>query len=112
MEEVLMKNDYIEQVCVAGLGIPQPIALVNLSEVGLAADKTAMETSFKETMQKVNRDRAKFEQISTIIVQNEIWSEDNGLLTPTLKVKRGQIDDRYLENYLAWHEAAEKVIWA
>lgn len=112
MEEVLMKNDYIEQVCVAGLGIPQPIALVNLSEVGLAAEKADMETAFIESLQKVNSDRAKFEQISTIIVQKEIWSEDNGLLTPTLKVKRGKIDDRYLENYLEWHEAPKEVIWA
>ena len=111
MEEILMKNDYIEQVCVAGLGIPQPIALVNLSEVGLAADKAAVEAALIESIQLANKDRAKFEQISTIIVQKEPWSEDNGLLTPTLKVKRGKIDDRYLGNYLEWHEAADKVIW-
>ena len=111
MEEVLMKNDYIEQVCVAGLGIPQPIALVNLSEVGLSADKAAMENAFKESLQLVNSKRAKFEHISTIVVQKEPWSEGNGLLTPTLKVKRGKIDDRYLGNYLDWHEAADKVIW-
>ena len=111
MEEVLMKNDYIEQVCVAGLGIPQPIALVNLSEVGLAANKAEIESAFKASLHKVNSDRAKFEQISTIVVQKEPWSEDNGILTPTLKVKRGKIDDRYREQYLEWHKAAETVIW-
>jgi len=112
MEEVLMKNDFIEQVCVAGLGIPQPIALVNLSELGLTADKAVMEASFKESLQQTNSTRAKFEQISTLIVQKEPWSEDNGLLTPTLKVKRGKIDDRYLNNYLGWHEDKERIIWA
>ena len=107
-----MKNDFIEQVCVAGLGIPQPIALVNLSELGLAADKAEMEASFKESLQETNSNRAKFEQISTLVVQKEPWSEDNGLLTPTLKVKRGKIDDRYLTNYLGWHEDKEQIIWA
>lgn len=34
LEEVLAKNEFVEQVCVVGLGIPQPIALYNLSEIG------------------------------------------------------------------------------
>jgi long-chain acyl-CoA synthetase len=111
MEEVLMKNDYIEQVCVAGLGIPQPIALVNLSEIGLATDKETVTESILESIKQVNGTRANFEKISTAIIQKEAWSVDNGILTPTLKVKRGKLDETYQEDYLNWHEASEKVIW-
>ena len=111
MEEVLMKNDYIEQVCVAGLGNPQPIALINLSEIGIAADKAAVSQSIQESVEKANSTRAKFEKISTAIIQQEVWSVDNDLLTPTLKVKRGKIDEKYSSTYLDWHEAKEKVIW-
>ena len=111
MEEVIMKNDYVEQVCVAGLGIPQPIALVNLSEIGQKADKSEVAQSLQESILAANSDRAKYEHISTAIIQSEQWSEANSLLTPTLKVKRSKIDDRYSQQYLSWHEDAEKVIW-
>jgi len=112
MEEELMKNDYIEQVCVAGLGIPQPIALINLSEIALTKDKETVAQSILESVQAVNSKRANFERMSTAIIQAEAWSVENDLLTPTLKVKRGKIDDRYTKEYLTWHEAKEKVIWA
>ena len=111
MEEVLMKNDYIEQVCVAGLGIPQPIALVNLSEIGMAADKEAVSQSIIDSVQLVNSTRANFEKISTAIIQKEVWSIDNDILTPTLKVKRGNLDAKYQKEYSNWHEADEKIIW-
>ena len=112
MEEVLSKNDFIEQVCVAGLGIPQPIALVNLSEIGLAEDKETVMASIKESIIETNEERANYEKVSTVIILAEAWSEDNGLLTPTLKVKRSQIDDKYLSQYLNWHESKDKIIWA
>ncbi len=111
LEEVLMGNDYIEQICVAGLGIPQPIALVNLSEIGLAADKSEVENSILESVQNLNSQRASFERISTVVIQKEAWSEANRCLTPTLKVKRGTLDDKFGKQYLGWHEAKEKVIW-
>ena len=111
LEEVLMKNGYIEQICVAGLGIPQPIALVNLSEIGQAADRTEVEAALLESVQQLNSQRAPFERISTVIIQEEAWSEENRCLTPTLKVKRGTLDDKFGRQYLAWHEQKEKIIW-
>jgi len=112
MEEVIMKNDYVEQVCVAGLGIPQPIALVNLSEIGQAADKSVVAQSLESSLKAANQDRAKYEHISTAIVKSEPWSVDNDILTPTLKVKRGKIDDLYGSDFLNWHEASDKIIWS
>lgn len=111
MEEILMKNDYIEQVCVAGLGIPQPIALINLSEVGMGVDKEALQNSILESIQEVNQRGAKFERISTAIIDKAIWSDANGFLTPTLKVKRWKLDEVYGKQYSVWHESTEKVIW-
>lgn len=111
MEEILMKNDYIEQVCVAGLGIPQPIALINLSEVGLGVDKETLQYSILESIQEVNNRGAKFERISTAIIDKAVWSEANGFLTPTLKVKRWKLDEQYGNQYSVWHESADKVIW-
>jgi len=111
MEEELMKNGYVEQVCVAGLGIPQPIALFNLSEIGQDANKKNVTESIVNSIQILNSTRANFERISTAVIQQEAWSEANDLITPTLKVKRGNLDSRYSKDYLNWHESPDKVIW-
>ncbi|MEM7299388.1 MAG: AMP-dependent synthetase, partial [Bacteroidota bacterium] len=111
IEEGMMKNEYIEQVCVAGLGIPQPIALINLSEIGLATDRNIIEQSLAATVNQVNNTRANYERISTIIIQQEAWSIENELLTPTLKVRRGKMDEIYGKRYLSWHETEGRIIW-
>ncbi len=111
IEEGIMENDFVEQVCVVGLGIPQPIALVNLSEIGLAGNPADVEQSILDTVNQVNKTRANYERISTVIIQRESWSVENDLLTPTLKVKRGKIDDRFGSDYLPWHETEGKVLW-
>ena len=111
MEEVLAKNDYIEQCCVAGLGIPQPICLVNLSEKGMESDRQGVMASLENDLKALNADLAGYQKVSTIIVNKDVWSESNKLLTPTLKVRRGAIDDKYGSSYLDWHEDESKVIW-
>ncbi|MEP3891611.1 MAG: AMP-binding protein [Hellea sp.] len=112
LEEILAENDYVEQVCVVGLGIPQPIALFNLSAAGLKGERSDVEISITETMGALNATRAKFERISTAIIQSEAWSPENDCLTPTMKVKRFTLDDRFSPQYLNWHEAPFNVIWA
>ncbi len=111
LEEVLAKNDFVEQVCVVGLGIPQPIALYNLSEIGQKADKAEVEKSLITSIAALNETRAKYEHISTAVIQSEAWTMDNEFLTPTLKVKRFNLDSTFGEQYLHWHENPDKVIW-
>lgn len=111
LEEVILVNDYIEQVCVVGLGIPQPLAMVNLSEIGLAADKTEVENSIRETVKQLNAQRANYERISTTVIHKEMWSIANELVTPTLKVKRGLMDKKFANSYRQWHAAESDVLW-
>ena len=41
----------------------------------------------------------------------ETWSQENDFLTPTLKVKRFNLDSAYVDQYLDWHEDEREVIW-
>jgi long-chain acyl-CoA synthetase len=41
----------------------------------------------------------------------EAWTVDNDLITPTLKIKRNRIEDRYTRNYEAWTHLGQIVIW-
>jgi len=112
LEEEISKNEYIEQCCVVGLGIPQPICLINLSEEAKKLEKSAIEQSIQDTIEELNSKVANYERISTVVIQLDTWSEDNGILTPTLKVKRGTLDDRYGKEFLKWNDSNDKIIWS
>ncbi|MEW7289243.1 AMP-binding protein [Aquimarina sp. 2304DJ70-9] len=111
LEEKIEKNELIEQVCIAGLGIPQPIAIVNLSEVAQSVPKEEIESSLDNTLVSLNEDLANYTRVSTIIVDSKIWNTENALLTPTLKIRRGEIDNQFGENFLDWHNDKKNVIW-
>ncbi|MBX2849215.1 MAG: AMP-binding protein [Acidiferrobacterales bacterium] len=111
LEEAIAKNEFVEQVCVVGLGIPQPIALLNLGEAALGHSEQEIADSLAETVKDLNLTRAKYENVSTVVVQKEAWTDQNGFLTPTLKVKRTELDKSFGKQYLEWHEDDESVLW-
>ena len=104
-------NENIEQICVAGLGIPQPLGLVCLSEIGQKAGKETVMANLKSELQRVNQHLAPHEKISTMIVAKEAWSDMNKMLTPTLKIRRGAINEKYMDQMSDWHHADDSVIW-
>ena len=111
IEEKFSGNKLIEQICVAGIGCPQPVVLVNLSEIGLNKQKEEVTQSLKDQLTAINQALHGHEIVSTVVVTKEPWSPDNNLLTPTLKIRRGSIDERYMAQYASWHEHQDKVIW-
>jgi long-chain acyl-CoA synthetase len=111
LEEYLAQNEYLEQVCVVGLGCSQPIALVNLSPGAWNSSRKAVEDSLQETLNAVNHQLANYHRISTIVIDKVNWSEANRLLTPTMKVRRAALDESYGEAYEQWHRAKEVVVW-
>jgi long-subunit acyl-CoA synthetase (AMP-forming) len=36
---------------------------------------------------------------------------ENGLLTPTLKLKRSAIEERYRPSLAGWYATGERIIW-
>lgn len=111
IEERFSENENIEQICVVGLGLVQPMALVVLSEKGRCCAKEEVHSSLDAHLKMANSSLAHHEVISTIIIMNEPWTAENELLTPTLKTRRGAIDDRYREMYEQWEAMPEKVVW-
>ncbi|MEM8906389.1 MAG: AMP-binding protein [Bacteroidota bacterium] len=112
LEEILAENDFVEQVCVAGLACAQPLALVNLSELGTKATKKTVEASLGNALERVNTGLSNYHKISTIVIHQELWSEANQLLTPTMKVRRSKMDECFGQQYQDWHEAPAKIVWA
>ena len=94
-----------------GTGIPQPIALITLSPSGRSKSKEDISTSIIETINSVNPKLEKHEKIEKAIVMSEEWNVDNGLTTPTLKLKRNSIEKIHREMYSSWFESKETVIF-
>lgn len=61
------------------------------------------------TLISLNKDLANYERVSTIIIDRNTWNTENGLLTPTLKIRRGEIDNKFSENFLEWHNSEKKL---
>ncbi len=112
LEMKLSANKSIEQVCVVGDGIPQPIALVTLSDLGKSRSKEDLEASFKKTLEVTNPKFETYERMKKIVVLDGEWTVDNGLLTPSMKIKRNHVEKMHKSNYVEWYEVSGKIVWA
>ena len=109
IEMKLSANKNIEQVCVVGTEIPQPIAIIVLSERGKNKLKEDLIHSLDTTIKVVNPKLDSHEKIHNLVVVKEEWTVENKLLTPTMKIKRNAIEKLYSTNYKSWYEG-DKII--
>ena len=109
IESRLSGNPLLEQICVMGSGLPAPLAVVVLSETAKYVPKEDIKSSLQATLDKVNARIESHERISNIVIVNDEWTIENGLLTPTLKLKRNKLEDKYSQ--LISEPFPEPVVW-
>ena len=111
IEAMFGEVDFFDQICVVGLGIPQPIMLVNISEVGKKLEKNDLENKLTEKLNSVNEQSFNYKKVAKIIICKDLWTPENEILTPTMKIKRGNVDKLYQDNYLDWYNNSKKIVW-
>ena len=111
IEAMFGEVDFFDQICVVGLGIPQPIMLVNISEVGKKLEKNDLENKLTEKLNSVNELSFNYKKVAKIIICKDLWTPENEILTPTMKIKRGNVDKFYQDNYLDWYNNSKKIVW-
>jgi long-subunit acyl-CoA synthetase (AMP-forming) len=112
IELKLAANSSIELACVMGTGLPQPVALVVLNDsVRRKRELAELDDELKKLVASVNASLDSHERLMKLVVVEEPWNIENGLLTPTLKVKRNQIESRYAAALGNWISAREPVVW-
>lgn len=104
--------EFVEQVCVMGTGLPQPVALVVLSEIGLKATQEQVNQEMSEMINHVNSVVDNFERLSHVIIVKDEWSIDTGLVTPTLKLKRNIVEQKYSPLLDKWIKTDSKIVMA
>jgi long-chain acyl-CoA synthetase len=53
----------------------------------------------------------KYKKIEKLDFVKDEWTPDNNLTTPTLKIKRAKIDERFSEDYENWFKHEESILW-
>lgn len=111
IELELIKNTKVEQACVVGSGLPNPIALVTLSELGNSSSFSVLSNSLINSVSDLNNRLEKHEKIKKVVVFKDQWTIENNFLTPTLKLKRNLIELDNEHNYLTWYHDEKIVIF-
>ena len=111
IENKLNTHEYIEQVCVVGVNLPQPIALVVLSAHAKSKEPSEINQTLLELKQDVNPILKNYEHLKKMIVVQEDWTIENECLTPTMKIKRPSIEKKYEANFESWYTSEETIIY-
>ncbi len=108
IESLLTRNPDIEQICVLGSGRKQPLAIAVLNEQ--VRERTSdVHERLLNTLNEVNSELESHQRLDHIVVSDEVWSIENDMLTPTLKIKRNKLEERYGDYLL--RPLSEPVVW-
>ncbi|KXS33058.1 MAG: AMP-dependent synthetase and ligase [Candidatus Gallionella acididurans] len=112
IEEAILRDRLFEQVMVYGEGRPKLVALAVVNpeqwqafaqQVGVRADMpealhdSRVEQQVLDRIAEQIREFPGYANVRRVLLLTEQWSIENGLLTPTLKLKRPQVAARYAE---------------
>ncbi len=94
VETALNNSNYIDQSLVYGDNKPYLVALLVLN-----SELNVDEKDLSNEINKINKNLTKIEKIKKYFVINEKFSIENGMMTPTLKLKRYKIISTYKNNF-------------
>jgi long-chain acyl-CoA synthetase len=86
--------------------------IVTLSADGARKPRAEVEAGLLAEMDAVNATLENHEEIAKIIVAKDAWTIDNNIMTPTMKVKRNEVEKKYgalLEQHAGNY--SEKIVW-
>ncbi|HDM8132551.1 TPA: AMP-binding protein [Vibrio harveyi] len=109
IEKKLFEYSRVEMMCLIGLGLPAPILLVVPHDFP-NFDKERYARTTRKVVARMNQELESHEQIKGVLMIQDPWSIENGILTPTLKIKRHVLEQKYHEIGHNWPKG-ELVVW-
>lgn len=116
IEDKLTMHGAVEACCVTGANLAQPVGIVQLNPAAVAqaaaGGRAELEASLGAHLAAVNATLDPHEQLDCLVLDTEPWTVHNGLVTPTLKVKRNRVDEVYEPRLAGWLKQRKPVVWA
>jgi long-chain acyl-CoA synthetase len=95
IEGEIAKNTWVEQVCLMGSNLDQPLALIELSPAARAQPREKVAADLQATLHSLNATLQPHERLSHLLLVQDSWTVDNGCMTPTMKIRRNVLEARY-----------------
>jgi long-chain acyl-CoA synthetase len=116
IEGHLLAHPVVDACCLMGAGRPHPFAVVLLAEETRKAttrlsERAGVEQTLLDLMNTVNTQLDPHEQLSFVAVAAGPWTVGNGSITPTLKIKRTVLENRYRICVDDWMKQNRPVVW-
>ena len=117
IENRLNAHPLVEQALVSGVGQSAAYALVVLAEdlrpkLGDPVVRARVQQSLGDLLREVNQAVADYEQLRMIVVAPQAWTIENGMLTPTMKIRRSRIEAEFEAQLAHWYTSQGPVHWA
>jgi long-subunit acyl-CoA synthetase (AMP-forming) len=97
IENSLKASRFVSQALVVGDRRPYVVALITLDEAEVAKANGDVETFVEQVVGEVNRDLSRYEQVKRFAIVSREFSAEEGEVTPTLKLKRRVIEERFAD---------------
>jgi len=97
LENALKSSRFVSQAIVVGDRRPYVTALLTLEEAEVASSGRDAQKLAQELVDDVNRDRTRVEQIKRFVILPRDFSEEEGEVTPTLKLRRKIIHEHFAD---------------
>ncbi|MEH6513422.1 long-chain fatty acid--CoA ligase [Maribacter arcticus] len=120
LENRFKQSRFIDQIMVVGEGEKMPAALIQpdfdfvknwakIHNIEIGTNKELVHNEqviarFEEEVTNANENFAKWEKIKQFRLTPDVWSIEGGHLTPTMKLKRKIVKEKYIELYNAIYE--------
>jgi long-chain acyl-CoA synthetase len=97
IEGAFAKNPHAEQQCLLGRGFSKTVMVAVLTAEAQNSPEQEIEDSILSTIREINQEIEKHARIGAVIVSREPWSIENEVLTPTMKIRREKVEERFAE---------------
>jgi long-chain acyl-CoA synthetase len=116
IEALLAVIPGVEACCVVGANMNQPLAILALTpdlvkQANQPQARQQLQDFFAHELVSLNQQLDPHERLSCLVLDPTPWTVATGFITPTLKVKRNQIEDAYGSFLETWTAQSKTIVW-
>jgi long-chain acyl-CoA synthetase len=97
IEEKIARSDRVEQAIVIGDDRNYLVALIDTGDGDVDPDDEGLRSEIEQAVEAANKDLSKIEQVKKFAILPRSLSQEEGELTPTMKVKREKVEENFSE---------------